>query len=154
MTERPLTETLHCTLMRCALSGCVGDTGPRKPTQQRTRGKCIYAHLRSHTQPTWKFAEASSGLFLGRKLETRPIGVRGGSDDRQRKWAIENEKRKANKKRLLSMPETFFVLGKRIGASHSDSAGQRKDSAQGGYNYPVTPPLLTQFKKLRINLNV
>ena len=43
----------------------------------------------------WEFTEEGSGLFLGRKLETRPIGIRGGSDDRQRKWAIENEKAKS-----------------------------------------------------------
>ena len=72
-------------------------------------------------------------FFLGEKLETRPIGVRGGSDDRHRKWAIENEKAKSKQEAIaLSAGNIFFFFGKRIGASHSDSAGQRKDSGQGG----------------------
>ena len=37
MTERPLTETLYCTSMRCASSRFVRETVLRKPPQQRTR---------------------------------------------------------------------------------------------------------------------
>ena len=37
MTERPLTKVLCCTLMRCASSRCVRESGLREPSQQRTR---------------------------------------------------------------------------------------------------------------------
>ena len=46
-----LTETLHCTSMRCTPARCVKEAGLRKPSQQRTREKCLHAHLRTYTQP-------------------------------------------------------------------------------------------------------
>ena len=51
VTERPLTETLCCTSMRCALSRCVRVTGLRKPSQLRTREEFLYVHLCTYTQP-------------------------------------------------------------------------------------------------------
>ena len=50
MTERPLTETMYCTSMRCDSSRCVRETGLRKLSQQGTREKCLYVHLRTYTQ--------------------------------------------------------------------------------------------------------
>ena len=47
VAERPLTETLHSTPMRCASPRCMREIRLRKPSQQRTREKRFYAHLRT-----------------------------------------------------------------------------------------------------------
>ena len=65
MTERPLSETLYCTSMRCDSPRCVREAGLRNPSQQGPREKFLYAHLRTYTQPTQLFA-------AGERLQPTP----------------------------------------------------------------------------------
>ena len=60
MTERPLTETMYYTSVRCASTRCVREAWLRNPSQQRTREGCLYAHLRTYTQPTQLCATGAS----------------------------------------------------------------------------------------------
>ena len=53
---RPLIEALYRTSMRYTSPRCVRETGLKKPSQQRTREKCLYTHLCTYTQPTQLFA--------------------------------------------------------------------------------------------------
>ena len=74
MTERPLSETLYCTSMRCDSSRCMREAGLRKPSQKRTREKCLYAHLRTYTQPTQLFATGASFQSTPSPVCGRPDG--------------------------------------------------------------------------------
>ena len=54
--KKTLTEAIYCTSVHCNSPRCVREAKPRRPPQQRTRGKCLNAHLHTYTHPALQFA--------------------------------------------------------------------------------------------------
>ena len=67
---------MYCTSMRCASSLREGEKIEEFFSQQRTREKCLYAHLRTYTQPTELELELIQSHMAQKPMLRGEVGAR------------------------------------------------------------------------------